>query len=199
MDDDRFPLHKFSPTVPVTLNRLRQARKLGSSDGIICYYGVCHDIYNDYETMMAVLWNPTIRKSVGIVIPNVKDMTYGCVVIGFGVCPNTSDSKLVKIITHIHKSVTKLVNCVSWEVEVFTLSSGDCRSLSIEIPFKPVRLLLGHVFINGVIYFHGFDAIDFGHENRHNRIISFDLKSEEFGEAFLPDSLAHSTEYLSVL
>ncbi|GJX14002.1 hypothetical protein Tco_0205760 [Tanacetum coccineum] len=43
---------------------------------------------------MAVIWNPTVRKSVGIVIPISKAVD---IVVGFGVCPDTSDPKLVKI------------------------------------------------------------------------------------------------------
>ncbi|XP_071720555.1 putative F-box protein At1g47790 [Rutidosis leptorrhynchoides] len=196
MDDDSFPQHEFSPIVPVTLNRLRNAMKLGSSHGMICFYGLYPDI--DNETKMVVLWNPTIRKSVGIVIPNVIYMPLGYIVIGFGVCPNTNDPKLIKI-THINKSGSdEIINCVCWEAEVFTLSSGDWRSVSIEIPSKPVRLSWGQVFINGVIYWHGYDKIDVDEDDLYHRIISFDLKSEEFGELFLPDSLARFTGHMYV-
>ncbi|GKB76674.1 hypothetical protein Tco_0943569 [Tanacetum coccineum] len=65
---------------------------------------------------MAVIWNPSIRKSVSIVIPNV--LTYpGYTVIGFGVCPDdTSDPKLVKI------NVNNIKIPYTWVVEVFTLN-----------------------------------------------------------------------------
>ncbi|XP_071718739.1 putative F-box protein At1g32420 [Rutidosis leptorrhynchoides] len=176
MDDDSFPQNKFSPIAPVTLNRPR-LKKLGSSRGIICILIINSD--------MVVLWNPTIRKSVGIAIPNMLD-SHGYTAFGFGVCPGTSDPKLVKI-TYIKSSPTE------WEVEMFTLSSGDWRSIPIDMPFnKPVRLLWDNVCINGVIYWCA------GSENKHNRIISFDLTSEEFGEVFLWDSLARSTEDLFV-
>ncbi|GJQ98266.1 hypothetical protein Tco_0009405 [Tanacetum coccineum] len=56
---------------------------------------------------MAVIWNPTIRKSVSIVIPIPKAWH----IVGFGVCPDTSDPKLVKIID----------DKISWVVEVFTV------------------------------------------------------------------------------
>nr|GEZ88966.1 hypothetical protein [Tanacetum cinerariifolium] len=59
---------------------------------------------------MAVIWNPTVRKYVGIVILNALDMY---IVIGFGVCPDTSDPKLVKISVIVTPSM--------WVVEVFTL------------------------------------------------------------------------------
>ncbi|GKC03091.1 hypothetical protein Tco_0994701, partial [Tanacetum coccineum] len=44
---------------------------------------------------MAVIWNPTVRKSVDIVI--IPKAGYMRTVIGFGACPDTSDPKLVKI------------------------------------------------------------------------------------------------------
>ncbi|GJZ94966.1 retrotransposon gag domain, retroviral aspartyl protease [Tanacetum coccineum] len=53
------------------------------------------------ETKMAVIWNPSIRKSANVVVPNVLD--YGSAyrtIVGFGICPDTNDTKLVKI-SHI--------------------------------------------------------------------------------------------------
>ena len=52
------------------------------------------------NTMMVVLWNPSIRKSVIIVIPNVLPYLDGYAAIGFGVCPdNNSDPKLVRLVS----------------------------------------------------------------------------------------------------
>ncbi|XP_071718746.1 F-box protein CPR1-like [Rutidosis leptorrhynchoides] len=110
---------------------------------------------------VTVALNQFQSKSVRIVVPNGISKMHADIVIGFGVCPNTSDPKLVKI-KNIQSSVTGTVNCVPWEVEVFTLSSG-------------------------------FGEIDVGHENKHSRLISFDLKHEEFGEVLLSDSLVRST------
>ncbi|GKG52856.1 hypothetical protein Tco_0549968, partial [Tanacetum coccineum] len=45
---------------------------------------------------MAVIWNPTVRKSVGIVV--IPKGRYNRTIVGFGVCPDTSDPKLVKIL-----------------------------------------------------------------------------------------------------
>ncbi|XP_071718756.1 putative F-box protein At5g62660 [Rutidosis leptorrhynchoides] len=191
IDDDSFPQNKFYPTVPVTLNRPGYVIKVGCSNGIICLLSMNSDI--DCNTDMAVLWNPTIRKSVGIAIPNVLCMPHGYTVIGFGVCPNTNDPKLIKI-TLIKSSGTDIINCVSWEAEMFTLSSGDWRSIPIGMPSKRTELLWSHVFVNGVIYWCANDWVNAGGENKHNRIISFDLRSEEFGEVFLSDSLVRSTE-----
>ncbi|GKC53733.1 putative pentatricopeptide repeat-containing protein [Tanacetum coccineum] len=84
---------------------------------------------------MAVIWNPSVRKSVGIAIPRPKS---GYIVVGFGVCPDTNGPKLVK------------------------------------------------VFVNGIIYLRAADN-DIGVTS--NFIISFDMKSEKFGEVCLPKRL----------
>ncbi|GJY11175.1 putative pentatricopeptide repeat-containing protein, partial [Tanacetum coccineum] len=94
----------------------------------------------DSKTRMAIIWNPTVRKSVGIGIPIPKS---GYFVVGFGVCPHTNDPKLVK------------------------------------------------VFVNGVIYFRATD-FNFVNPVRSNFIISFDLKSEKFGEVCVPERLVHT-------
>nr|GEX39757.1 hypothetical protein [Tanacetum cinerariifolium] len=58
------------------------------------------------ECKESVIWNPNVRKSVGIVI-----LKAGYNVFGFGVCPDTSDPMLAKM------SVAKIPTI--WEVEVF--------------------------------------------------------------------------------
>ncbi|GJY82456.1 hypothetical protein Tco_0495832 [Tanacetum coccineum] len=88
---------------------------------------------------MVVLWNPSVRKCVGIPIPNVYyDSPYGYTRIGFGVCPDTNDPKLVKI-----------------DVVVKTPS------------------------IFGFIYWPSSGRF----------LLSFDLKSEKFGEVCIPERL----------
>nr|GEW71790.1 hypothetical protein [Tanacetum cinerariifolium] len=122
---------------------------------------------------MAVLWNPIVRNSVCVVIPILSSPTEPTVagVVGFGVCHDTSDPKIVKIDV-IHKK-----GIVHWEVYVFTLSSRVWKSLSITPPFKLCRLAW---FQDGGI--------------SSNLIISFDLESEEFGEVYLRRCLVHSDD-----
>ncbi|GJT89752.1 F-box domain containing protein [Tanacetum coccineum] len=114
---------------------------------------------------MVVLWNPFIRKSVGIPVPNVYGSPYGYTVVGFGVCPDTNDPKLVKI------NVIKTPS-ICWEVQVFTLSSRVWKTVYIGAPFKSFDLMWDHVFIDGIIYWRSSGSF----------IISFDLKSKKFGE-----------------
>nr|GFC32101.1 hypothetical protein [Tanacetum cinerariifolium] len=73
---------------------------------------------------MVIIWNPVIRKSVGIVIPIPK---VGYTVVGFGVCPDTCDPKLVKI------TVDKISSI--WEVEVYMLSTRVWKTVYMDAPF----------------------------------------------------------------
>jgi F-box interacting protein len=165
IDDNTFPKQKFSLTVPEPLNLLGFAVSLGSVNGLLCFYG-------DVDSKeMAVIWNPSVRKYVGIVIPNVLYSRVGYTRIGFGVCPDTNDPNLVKI--NIVRTPSKC-----WEVQVFTLSSRVWKTVYMGAP-KSVGLNWNHVSVDGVIYWHSYD----------NFIISFDLKSEKFGEVCLPERL----------
>ncbi|GJW69850.1 DEAD-box ATP-dependent RNA helicase 21 [Tanacetum coccineum] len=110
---------------------------------------------------MAVLWNPTFRKSVGIVIP-ISIVDYRTIV-SFGVSRDTSDPKLVKINT-INRRPSY------WVVDVF---------------------------VDGVIYFRAYDDVYLDRGSRFNFVISFDLKSEKFGEVCVPERLVH-THHLDV-
>ncbi|GKB85157.1 putative F-box domain-containing protein [Tanacetum coccineum] len=177
-DNDKFPNHKFSVTVP---NDLRSASIVGSSHGIVCFRGCYHD--SGKRTEQVVLWNPTVKKSVRIYIPH-RLYHRQSIVVGFGVSPETNDPKLIKI------CVAKPPR-VCWEVEVFTLSSRVWRSVS---NFRESRKLWRdnqQVSVDGFIYFHSIDVIiKLG--DWSNFIVSFDLKSEEFREVCLPDRLVHS-------
>nr|GEW98019.1 hypothetical protein [Tanacetum cinerariifolium] len=131
---------------------------------------------------MVVLWNPSIRKSVAIPIPDEFDSPYRYTRIGFGVCRDTSDPKLVKIYV-----VETPSRC--WEVQVFTLSSRFWKTVYTGAPFKSCDLMWDHVFIDGIIYWLGLGSF----------IISFDLKSEKFGEVCLPERLAIMSSNLKVV
>ncbi|GJW49449.1 F-box domain containing protein [Tanacetum coccineum] len=135
-DDDTFPDQKSPLTVPQPVCLLDYISTLDSVNGMLCFYGSRQDAMDDHEKIV-VLWNPSIGKAVGITTNSLL-LPDGLTFIGFGVCPNTSDLKLVKINT-IGSST------VNWEVE------------------------------------------------ESNLIISFDLKSDEFGEVCLPDRLVNTS------
>ncbi|GJZ60932.1 putative F-box domain-containing protein [Tanacetum coccineum] len=119
VDDDTLPQHKFSLTVPSScVNMYRYL--IGYSHGLFCLFG--------HNLDMAVIWNPSIRKSVDIVVPNLSLRSF----IGFGVCRDTNDLKIVKI----NEIGIDLYSC---EVEVFTLSSGLWRRPVSKLPDKWFR------------------------------------------------------------
>ncbi|KAF5803851.1 putative F-box domain-containing protein [Helianthus annuus] len=92
VDDDSFPTQRVSVTRPTLFNMLKTYVIIGSSHGLLC-------LYSDGCDNMVVLWNLSIRKAVAVdvrYVSNVYDT-----VIGFGVCRETSDPKIVKI-TYIH-------------------------------------------------------------------------------------------------
>ncbi|XP_071717878.1 putative F-box protein At1g50870 [Rutidosis leptorrhynchoides] len=92
-DDDLFPQHKISLRYHMVFNRqlnINQIKFVGSSYGLLCFtrrYLSGGDYLNRY-----VIWNPEIRKSVVI-----DALHYKRINVGFGVCPNTLDPKIVKI------------------------------------------------------------------------------------------------------
>nr|GEW19313.1 hypothetical protein [Tanacetum cinerariifolium] len=128
---------------------------------------------------MVVIWNPSVRKYVGIVISNVLNSVDRYTCIGFGVCPHTNDPRLVKI-NVVHST---------WVVEVFVLSKRVWKTVYTGTQFKSCEFTTFHVSIDGIIYWRtvGLDGgLGF------NYIISFDLKREKFGEVSLSGRLARA-------
>ncbi|KAJ0714020.1 putative F-box domain-containing protein [Helianthus annuus] len=129
VDDDSFPLHKFSPTVSPTAKLLAHIRMVASSHGLVCLCGFA------YDKNLIILWNPSIRKSVEIVFPYISNA------LGFGVCPKTMNPKIVNI--------TRKANA-----QVYTLSSGAWRHVSINlcVPGTGFSFTSYHEVIDGIIY-----------------------------------------------
>ncbi|MFS8020215.1 putative F-box-like domain superfamily protein [Helianthus anomalus] len=127
VDDDTFPHQRVSLTPPLLVNMFLFSNytTVGSSNGLLCLDGY----YGDapfYGKRMSVLWNISIRKAVGVVLPNVTDNEIYRTILGFGVCWETTDPKVVKI-THCFSRrhmETSIPDSIPWQVEVFTLSTG---------------------------------------------------------------------------
>ncbi|GKB27794.1 hypothetical protein Tco_0867195 [Tanacetum coccineum] len=103
----------------------------------------------------AVIWNPSIKKTITIVVPNDDDdvvddaddddddddhdLWYYKTIVGFGVCPRTSDPKLVKITFNYmyRKEYATIPN----QVEVFSLSSGSWKRPSGKLPRKSIQYI----------------------------------------------------------
>ncbi|KAF5797279.1 putative F-box domain-containing protein [Helianthus annuus] len=148
----------------------------------------------------AVLWNPSIRKSVAIDLP--YDLHRNSVmIIGFGVCPQTSDPKLVKINSTYSMPDLDTIIYSPWQVEVYTLSSQAWRSIpTINQPRNSISLKPNQVVIDGFIYWHALDLVSVSMMTTrfegYNLIVSFDMTSEEFMEVSLPDSLARAKKII---
>ncbi|KAI3776453.1 hypothetical protein L1987_46238 [Smallanthus sonchifolius] len=110
----------------------------------------------------------------------------------FGVCGETNDPKIVKIM-HINRlSDVECISRIPRQVEVFTLSSGVWRSPYSNVPRKSIRFGYFKVGIYGFLCWLATDRTTIGGQLRsYNLIISFDMMSEEFREVNLPNSLAH--------
>ncbi|KAM0016961.1 putative F-box domain-containing protein [Helianthus debilis subsp. tardiflorus] len=162
VDDDSFPRHKFSPTVSPTAKLLTHPRMIASSHGLVCLCGFAYDL----KKHLIVLWNPSIRKSVEIELPNKLNA------LGFGVCPKTMDPKIVRI--------TRRTNA-----QVYTLSSGAWRRVSMNLRVPPGFTFCSYqVVIDGIIYW-----ITCNTSGSCDKLISFDLTNEEFGVIELQDSI----------
>ncbi|GKD48255.1 zinc finger, CCHC-type containing protein [Tanacetum coccineum] len=57
---------------------------------------------------------------------------------------------------------------------------------------RPSSMWVVEVFVDGVIYFRGYDDVHLVNGVMSNFVLSFDLKSEKFGEVCLPERLLHT-------
>ncbi|KAJ9536742.1 hypothetical protein OSB04_un000046 [Centaurea solstitialis] len=72
-DYDSFPENKFAPDIPPIFRLFRPFNTtIHSPCGLLCLEGLLREPDNS-ETHMVVLWNPSIRKSIAIVVPKNKN------------------------------------------------------------------------------------------------------------------------------
>ncbi|KAJ0449761.1 putative F-box domain-containing protein [Helianthus annuus] len=183
IDDNTFPQQRVPLTLRLYDKVLKGQKKIGSSHGLLCLY----------RRGKVVIWNPLITKLVVVVVPNVADDKMFKSVLGFGVCRETSDPKIVKIRYINTFTNMESVNCIPWQVEILTLSTGVWRSPnSSNLPRKSIVFGSGDgVCVDGVYYWLATDRSTVDAEiEAYNMIISFDMTSEEFGEANLPDNFS---------
>ncbi|GKC87324.1 reverse transcriptase domain-containing protein [Tanacetum coccineum] len=176
-DDNNFKVQKqeFAPSVVSPLiKHLSATRFVGACHGLVCLY--C------FMKNMLVIWNPSTRKSFGIADPNHLNAR-GYNIYGFGVCPDTSDSTVPKIIQTHNKP---------WHVEVFTLSSGVWNVIrSSNLVCQSIKLTSSpHVVIDTFIYWVACEKTLAYHDKY--MVVSFDLITKEFKPVHLPDSLTYN-------
>ncbi|XP_076881588.1 putative F-box protein At3g52320 [Bidens hawaiensis] len=183
VDDDTFPKQKIFWRVPIYVKMLECPKVIGTSHGLLCL--------GDGERDLVFLWNLSIRKVVGVVVPPKKSKCMYGNVLGFGVRHETNEPKIVKITFHDEKD-KKSINRIPPKVEVFTLSTGAWRSSYGNLPRESIRFCTygTGVAIDGVYYWLATDTISVD-DNSGYIIISFDMASEELREVPLPDGLSH--------
>ncbi|KAK1413556.1 hypothetical protein QVD17_35331 [Tagetes erecta] len=202
IDDDTFPQHRVSFNRHSFINNLYFTSIINITHGLICLYWRYEEDRRKniiYEKDMAIIWNPIIRKAVVVIVPNVARNVYDTV-LGFGVCRETNDAKIVKItcIESYRWSFynKRLMNSIPWQVEVFTLSTGAWRRPCNNLPRKSIRFSCDSEVVDGVLYWFA-DDVEPGF-SICNLIMSFDLTTEEFKEVKLPDSLARPDKKLLI-
>ncbi|GJW52207.1 hypothetical protein Tco_0093558 [Tanacetum coccineum] len=122
---------------------------------------------------MLVLWNPSLRRSVGI----LESEYFG--VFGFVVCPVTNEPTIVKI-------------SFPWKVHIFTLSSKKWTEIQCRKPRESITLHDRlHVVIGSCIYRVAYEIIRLsnGYFTDQYMIVSFDLIAKEFKAIDLPDKI----------
>ncbi|XP_076917671.1 putative F-box protein At3g10430 [Bidens hawaiensis] len=181
--------------LPLTLPPLVNSSKckyyniIGSSYGLLCLYGnyrkgcCCGPISG---TARALLWNPSIRKVVNVVVPDAGDGFDYQTILGFGVLSMTADPMIIKI-THIHAERDGL-ETIPMQIQVFTLSRGAWRNPYGNLPPESIKFRNVRVVIDEVMYWLAYDKIA-------NFIMSFDMTTEDFRQLNLPHSLAHFPKY----
>lgn len=132
---------------------------------------------------MVVIWNPLIRKSVGIVVPS--ELSENLTRFDFGVCPSTYDPTIV--------AIYKCLNENKHKVGIFTLRSKTWKMIpSSNVLRESVRLESStRVAIDRFIFWVTYELI-FGDDAvspYKSFILSFDLITYEFKEVQLSDSI----------
>ena len=199
-ENDILTQQDFAPNAPLLMKQFNFEFVIGGSCGLWCLHG-----YNSSsETEMVVIWNPSIRKSVGIVVPCVLRNTCERMNrFGFGVCPSTYDPTIVGMSRLLGMNKT-------WQVGIFTLSSKTWKMIpSSNVPRESIRLRSStqvavelrsstQVAIDRFIYRFAYERIvaNDGVPQTKKFILSFDLITHEFKEVNLPDSIANISVYL---
>ncbi|KAF5201765.1 F-box family protein [Thalictrum thalictroides] len=159
---------------------------IGSCNGLVC-------LSNDKSYVL--VWNPSTREyafvSPGYCGDGTKNNEHSTAVMGFGYDSVTEDYKLVKIEyfydAYGFGSMTEFDRC---EVRVYTLGTNSWRLID-DTPSPPCYIgnLTRVAHVNGVLYWVGLRGIGI---ELSKSIISFNLRTEKFGEVSWPEFEDHS-------
>ena len=152
---------------------------VGSSSGITCF------IYAG--NIMALIWNPSIRKSVVSFIPYFSNqIECSKICYGFGVRPDTLDPTIVKVSYPIFKTGF-------WFVSVFSLNNLSWTRLAdFHLPRPSIRLKRkSQAVVGRFIYWAGTERLvsERGLPYKDYTLISFDMITRQFHVIEIPSLL----------
>ncbi|GJZ68015.1 F-box domain containing protein [Tanacetum coccineum] len=148
-------------------------------EGVWCFsYG---------ENSMLLIWNPSLKKSVRILVPNyLLEADSPKMLFGFGVHPLTLDPTLLKINYPYYGQGP-------WYVSVFTLSSRTWYKLeSYCLPRESIRIKrTGQAVVGGKIFWVGSEKFygDDGISYKLYMLVSFDLITHQFQVIDMPEEM----------
>ncbi|GJR18534.1 F-box protein-like protein [Tanacetum coccineum] len=152
----------LAPNVSDLMKQFNDLKVIGCSRGLYCLYA--------FKKGVLVIWNPSIRRSVGIVESVFFDL------FGFAVCPVTNEPTIVNI-------------SYPWKVEIFTLSSRKWTEIECSKPRESIELRGFQVVIGSCIYRVACETIRLPDGYVRYMIVSFDLVAKEFKAVDLPDKI----------
>ncbi|GJY10018.1 F-box domain containing protein [Tanacetum coccineum] len=154
-------------------------KPVATSEGVWCFsYG---------ENSMLFIWNPSLKKSVRILVPNYTfELDSPKMLFGFGVHPVTLDPTILKM-------NYPYFGQGPWYVSVFTLSSRTWYKLeSYCLSRESVRIKqLGQAIVHGKIFWVGSKKFysDDGISYKIYMLVSFDLISHQFQVINMPEQM----------
>ncbi|KAJ4826236.1 hypothetical protein Tsubulata_032293 [Turnera subulata] len=164
-------------------------KKVGSCRGVIC---LCDDTEGYFDRF--TLWNPSIRRTVFVPEPTITFRSHGRHITsqGFGYDSSSNDYKLVRLVYSSSIDIDYGKEPLPPLVEVYSLKSGSWRMVPSDVKLNLDRNK-GCAFMNGACHWlaHSWDLPG-------DRILSFDMSSEVFGEILIPDCVHSSGSFTDV-
>ncbi|GJW81509.1 F-box domain containing protein [Tanacetum coccineum] len=170
--------HNFNFTPLNTNLNFSSVFPIGTCDGLWCF--------SYADNFMAIIWNPSIMKSIGVFIPYfTTQVETQRIVLGFGVRPDNLDPTLLKI-SYPYSGEG------SWFVSMYTLSTDRWTRLQ-NLPSQTLRIKnSGQVVVGNFIYWAASDRCglhDDGVMHTSYVLVSFDMINHQFQIIFIPEPL----------
>ncbi|KAL9388702.1 hypothetical protein Peur_017307 [Populus x canadensis] len=161
---------------------------IGSCNGVICLLNSPQD-----HGHSIFLWNPSIGKSLNLVLPRLSDPFHG--IFGFGFNRQCNDYKFVRVATPHYP-----VGC-----QVYSVKERSWKAIDVSPALgyiNPIPSVLwgrsssyNYAFLNGVLHWL-VDREEFG----SRFVLSFDLRNDSFGKMMLSPYLASKLdEWMAIL